>query len=36
MFDNAIIALQSLLSEDVNEILNSAQLLNSLSAEQIE
>lgn len=36
MFDNAIIALQSLLSEDVNEILNSAQVLNSLSAEQIE
>ena len=36
MFDNAIIALQSLFSEDVNEILNSEQLLNSLSAEQIE
>lgn len=36
MFDNAITALQSLLSENVNEILNSAQVLNSLSAEQIE
>ena len=36
MFDNAIIALQSLFSEDVNEILNSAQILNSLSSEQIE
>ena len=36
MFDNAITVLQSLLSEDVNEILNSEQLLNSLSAEQIE
>lgn len=36
MFDNAITALQSLLNEDVNEILNSEQLLNSLSTEQIE
>ena len=36
MFDNAIIALQSLFSEDVNEILTAEQVLNNLSAEQIE